>query len=94
MQLAECHGELIEKRLVEQQAAFLFIAFRQKVLALPHTYARKMVGLPDTQQASKVLKEMAVSLLNELKDLPEKVVDPNWLDTLEGDGAQAEINRP
>jgi hypothetical protein len=90
MQLAERRGELIEKRLVEQQAAYLFIAFRQKILALPHTHARKMVGLGDAQQAAKALKELAVSLLNEIRELPAKVTDPNWLDTLEADGSPCE----
>jgi hypothetical protein len=33
------------------------------------------------------LKEMALSVLNEIKDLPSRVSDPNWLQTLEGDGS-------
>jgi hypothetical protein len=34
--------------------------------------------------------EMALSVLNEIKDLPSRVSDPNWLDKLEnGDGEQA-----
>jgi hypothetical protein len=33
---------------------------------------------------------MALSVLNEIKDLPSRVSDPNWLDKLEnGDGEQA-----
>ena len=32
---------------------------------------------------------MALSVLNEIKDLPSRVSDPNWLDKLEnGDGEQ------
>ena len=36
MMLAERRGELIEKRLVEQQAAYLLVALRQRILAF-HT---------------------------------------------------------
>ena len=36
------------------------------------------------------LKAMALSVLNEPKDLPSRVTDPNWLEKLEnGDGEQA-----
>jgi hypothetical protein len=37
-----------------------------------------MVGLTDVNQAAKILKEAMISLLNDLKDLPSKVVDPDW----------------
>jgi hypothetical protein len=33
----------------------------------------------------KALREIAISTLNELKDLPSAVTDPNWLETLERD---------
>jgi hypothetical protein len=42
MTLAQQRGELIEKKLVEKQAAFLLIAIRQRILNLPTTYARRM----------------------------------------------------
>jgi hypothetical protein len=34
----------------------------------------------------EILREMAVSLLNEIKDLPGKVTNPDWLSTVDGDG--------
>ena len=86
MILAQQRGELNEKRLVERQAAFLLIAMRQKILNLPQTYCRRMVGLKDASDAKKMLQEMAISVLNDLKDLPSAVTDPNWLETLEDDG--------
>lgn len=82
MNLAERRDELIEKRLVEQQAAYLLVALRQRILAIP-SHARKFIGLKDAAQASRVLKEMAVSVLNEIKDLPAKVTNPHWLDEIE-----------
>ena len=39
MQLAERRGELIEKKLVEQQAAYLLVALRQATLNIPQAYA-------------------------------------------------------
>jgi hypothetical protein len=85
MQLAERRGELIEKRLVEAQAAYLIIAMRQKILNVPQTWCRRLIGVNDAAQVSKILHEMAISILNEIKDLPAKVVDPNWLSTINGD---------
>jgi hypothetical protein len=82
MNLPERRGELIEKRLVEAQAAYLVIAMRQKILTLPQ-HARKFLGLTDARQASGLLKELAVSILNDIKDLPQQVTDPNWLNTLD-----------
>ena len=39
MILAERRGELIEKRLVEQQASYLLVALRQAILNIPQTCA-------------------------------------------------------
>ena len=80
---AERRSELIAKSLVETQAAYLLVALRQTILNLPQTYARRMVGLKDAAQAAKMLREMAISVLNEIKDLPSKVVDGNWLEKVE-----------
>ena len=85
MQLAERRGELIEKRLVERQAAYLLVALRQAILNTPQTYCRRILGLEDAAEASRILREMAVSVLNEIKDLPSKAVNPNWLEELEDD---------
>jgi phage terminase Nu1 subunit (DNA packaging protein) len=86
MQLAERRGELIEKRLVEAQAVYLIVALRQAVLNVPQTWCRRLTGVNDAAQVSKILREMAVSILNEIKDLPSKVTDPHWLRELEADG--------
>ena len=80
---AAARGELIAKDLVAVQAAYLLVAVRQKMLNLPLTYARRIVGLKDADAAKKVLQEMAVSVLSELKDLPSKVIDPHWLESVE-----------
>jgi hypothetical protein len=86
--LAKAREELIEKRLVEKQAAYLLVSLRQRILALPSTYARRFLGLDDAKQSAALLRELALGLLNEIKSLPEKVVDPNWLRTLEEEEAK------
>ena len=55
MQLAERRGELIEKRLVEQQAAYLLVALRQAILNVPQTWCRRLIGLNDAAVDSKAL---------------------------------------
>jgi hypothetical protein len=85
MVLAERRGELIEKRLVERQAAYLFVALRQAILNTPQAWCRRILGLKDAAEASRILREMAISVLNEIKDLPAKVTDPNWVSTVDGE---------
>jgi hypothetical protein len=85
MKLAQDRDELIEKSLVEKQAAYLVITLRQRILSIPQTYARRILGLTDASQASRILKEMAVAVLNDIKDLPQQVTDPNWMETLEAE---------
>ena len=80
MVLAERRGELIEKRLVERQAAYLLVALRQAILNIPQTWCRRLMGLNDAAQTSRILREMAISILGEIKDLPAKVTNPDWLD--------------
>jgi hypothetical protein len=76
MLLAKSRGELIEKELVEKQAAYLLIAMRQKILNLPVNYARRLVGLHDVREVMKVLQGAAHSIFNEIKNLPSKAIDP------------------
>ena len=33
----------------------------------------------------KILQQMAICVLNEIKDFPSKAVNPNWLEELEDD---------
>jgi hypothetical protein len=83
--LAKSRDDVIEKALIEKQAAYLLVALRQKILTIPQTYSRRLLGLSDVTQMNKFLKEMAIDILNEIKDLPQKVVDPHWLEELEKD---------
>jgi hypothetical protein len=89
MLLAKARNELITKELVLKQAAYLLIAMRQKLLGVPQTYSRRLLNISDQREMAARLKEMALSVLNEVKDLPSRVTDPNWLSKLEEDTAWA-----
>ena len=82
MDLAVRRGQLIFKDLAVKQASFLMISLRQRLLNLP-SHAHKLVGL-DADQMRKALREIAVSTLNEIKDLP-KTIEPGWLEALDAD---------
>jgi hypothetical protein len=47
----------------------------EKIMGLPLTYARRILGLTDAVEAHRILKELSVCLLNELRDLPAKAVE-------------------
>jgi hypothetical protein len=85
MHLAERRGELIKKKLVEHQAAYLLVAMRQAALNIPQAYARRILNIAEPRKAKEILKEAMISLLNTIKDLPNAVSDPDWLATLEKD---------
>jgi hypothetical protein len=80
MLLAERRGQLIEKRLVERQAAFLLLSLRQRVLAVPDRLARQLVNIPEDNTARTILRSAMLALLDELADLPNKATNPRWLD--------------
>ena len=67
---------------------------RQRILQIPHSYARQLLGITDVKVMSGKLREMSISILNDIKNLPQQVTDPNWLDTLEGDSGQSETVGP
>lgn len=60
-------GTLVEKRLVQAQAAFLLIGMRQKLLNMP-SHAHRLIGVTDVNAVRNILREIALSALNELKD--------------------------
>lgn len=91
MILAERRGQLIEKRLVQRQASYIFVTLRQAILNFPSRYSRRMVGLPNEHQARQALTLAAHEFLRELAGFAEK--DPGWLASVEADG-QGEETRP
>ena len=86
-------GELLSKDLVIRQAQYIIICLRQAILNFPTRYARHVLGLSDAQQATAVLTKAAHEFLTELSNFPEKIIDPSWLETLDGN-ADGEKRRP
>jgi hypothetical protein len=78
--LAKARGELILRDLVERKAGFLLTAMRMRILSLPGAYAGRLAGCADVAASGEILREAALALLNDLKDFPERVVDPAWLE--------------
>jgi hypothetical protein len=83
--LAKAREEVIVKDLVEKQAAYLLVALRQRLLSMASANSRKILGITDVKQANRILREIALGILNEIKDLPQKVVDPKWLEDLDAE---------
>ena len=79
MQMAVERGELIRKDLVQQQAAFLLTAMRQRCMSAPSAWSRRILNISDPRVAVERLKEMMVSVLEEVAELPARVTDPNWV---------------
>jgi hypothetical protein len=50
-------------------------------------------GIPETKKMKTALEAMARQLPEDLRQMPSKVTDPNWLDTLEGDGPPLNLSR-
>ena len=78
MNFARERGELISKRLAEFQLSYLLIALRRQLLSLPNACAQQLAGLTDAHEIKIVLEGAVHALLEELQDLPSKVVDPHW----------------
>jgi hypothetical protein len=55
---------------------------RQVILNVPQTWCRRLLGLNDAGQVQRILREMTLSRLGELKDLPAKVTNTDWLDEI------------
>jgi phage terminase Nu1 subunit (DNA packaging protein) len=78
MQLAVARGEL-----VTHQAAFIFTAIRQKLLAVPQAYSRQLLNISDRHVMVERLTAIMHEQLKDLADFPRKVIDPNWLQSLD-----------
>jgi hypothetical protein len=74
-------GELLSRRLVELQLGYLLVVLRQRILSVPTAYGPRLVGMADAHAATEVLREAALALLD-LQNMPDKVVDPHWIESL------------
>jgi hypothetical protein len=80
--LAKERNQLVEKELVGAQAAYLLASMRAKFLVLPTSYARACAHKP-VDEIVQILREAVTKALEELAGFPERIVDPNWLRSLD-----------
>ena len=90
MLLAKSRNELIEKKLVTLQAAYLLTAFRARLLAEPSSLARRLVdgGFVAEERRSEVqemIKHDLYGMLRDLANLPSQIADPNWVQKIDWD---------
>lgn len=83
LDLARIRGELIEKDHAIKQAQFLMIALRQRLLSIPVSYARQLLHKSEIREVHSILQKAIHEALNDCKDLPVKVVDPDWMEKLD-----------
>ena len=56
MEIAARRGELIEKAVVERQAAFLLTAMRQRCMSAPSAWSRRLLNLSDPRVMTEQLR--------------------------------------
>jgi phage terminase Nu1 subunit (DNA packaging protein) len=77
MILAERREELIEMAVVQRQAAAIFAACRQKLLLIPHTLSRRLVG-KDARAIHDAITAEIHKALREMADFDQKVIKSEW----------------
>ena len=89
--LARTRGELISRREAQNQAAFIFITLRQKLLAMPAAIARKL-DVPDRHKAKLIIDSAVREVLTELAELPDAVMQKQYEDFV-GNGGGPEAGK-
>jgi hypothetical protein len=82
-------GKLIERVEVINQVAFLLGAFRQRMLALPDAYARRLCGLEEPTQVRAILLEAVTDALIDLRNLPARLSANGASEYCEGAGLRS-----
>lgn len=90
MLLAKSRGQLIEKKMVMLQAAYLLTALRARIMAEPSSLARRLVdgGFVAEERRTEVqemVKHDLYGMLKDLANLPSQIADPNWVQKIDGD---------
>ena len=78
MLLGERRGQLIEKKLVQTQAAFLLVGMRQRALTLPQAYCDRLAASGDPLEVKSVLDQAMRELLSEMQELPTRIDAAEW----------------
>ena len=70
-------GELISRDEAQREAAFLLVAIKQRLLALPARLSREL-DVPDRHAAKMIIDEWVRECLVELSELPNKVTQTQY----------------
>ena len=81
-------GELISRKHVTKQAAFLVLSLRQRLLAISAHHAHELVNITDDRELQNRLDAIIRSTLDDLAEWPLKVSDPNWMQRLDDEPEQ------
>ena len=76
-------GELISRKHMEKQAAFLVLSLRARLLALSARHARELLNVSDEREMAQRLDAIMRSALDEISELPLRVTDENWMQKLD-----------
>jgi hypothetical protein len=94
--LLEMKGELISRQHVTRQTVFLVLSLRARLLALGGTLAPRIAkACGGEERAIESLIDAEVrDALSEISDMPQRVVDPHWLEKLDENEATTSAKRP
>ena len=70
-------SELISRDEAQRQAAFLLVAIKQRLLALPARLSREL-DVPDRRAAKRIIDERIRECLVELSELPDRVTQTQY----------------
>ena len=76
-------GELISKKHVTKQAAFFVLSLRARLLAIASKHARELSEISDEREMALRLDAIMRSSLDEIAQMPLKVSDEHWIETLD-----------
>ena len=87
-QAARARGELIDKKRALDSGRYIGAVFRQRALLVHREIARQLVvrhlvSREDEHTASMLIDAEVRKLLTEIAHLPEKALDPGWIEEVE-----------
>ena len=93
--LLEMKGELISKKHVTRQAAFLVLSLRARLLALSSDLSCKIAESCDADQRviADLIDAGVRDALSEIAEMPLRVSDPRWIETLNDEATSSKPPR-
>ena len=76
-------GELISRKHVVKQSAFLVLSLRARLLALSAELSREFAQETDERAIEEKLSSRLRSALDEIAEMPLRVTDERWLEKLD-----------